>query len=178
MDKKRIQEMKQLFGMRKMRLCLVVLLSTLLWSCNDEDDIGAIFVGQTWYLGDFYETSDWKDDNNELSIYRGNAEAAEIMRGNGTDCFFITFQESTFRAKGLTNTFSGTWSADGKNNRLSFMITEGNAASGSGLEREITQKFYDCIRYAEYYRGNTIWLKFFPKDRKSFMQLTKNRREN
>ncbi len=162
----------------KMKFCWLAFLPALLCACNDEDDIGAIFVGQTWYLGDFYETSNWKDDNNEVSLYRGNAEAAEIMRGNGTDCFFIAFQESTFRAKGLGNTFSGTWSADGKNNRLSFMITEGSAASGSGLEREITQKFYDCIRYAEYYRGNTIWLKFFPKDRKSFMQLTKNRREN
>ena len=25
--------------------------------CNDEDDIEAIFIGQTWYVGDFYTTT-------------------------------------------------------------------------------------------------------------------------
>lgn len=144
--------------------------------CNDEDDIESIFVGQTWYLGDFYTTTNWKDDNNQRSVYETNVEAVRLMRGNGQDRFYISFQESTFTAKGIGNTFSGTWSADGKTNRISFHVTQGASSSGSGLEQEITRKFYDYVNNAEFYRGNTIWIKFFPADRKSFMQLTKNRK--
>lgn len=157
-------------------LLLLIGLTIALTGCNDEDDIKTIFVGQTWYLGDFYHTSNWKDDNNQKPVYYGNEEAMKIIFGNGKDRLYISFQEETFTAKGIGNSFSGTWNADGKNNQISFHITNGNSSSGSGLEKEISQKFYDYINNAEFYRGNTIWIKFFPKDKKTFMQLTKNRK--
>lgn len=158
-------------------LSATLLLAASLTACNDEDDINAIFVGQTWYLGDFYQTTNWTDDNNQKPIYTGNSEASKLILGNGTDRFYVRFSENTFVAKGTGNTFSGTWRADGKTNTVSFYITQGSPSSGSGLEQEVTRKFYDAFSQAAFYRGNTIWLKFFPEDRQSFMQLTKIRRD-
>lgn len=172
----------ELFNRKKQHVPIAYLLAMLLCifttSCNDEDDIEAIFSGQTWYLGDFYHTSNWKDDNNQKAVYSRNPEAMKMIIANGRNRFYITFQEKTFTARGTGNTFSGTWSADGKTNELHINITQGNPSHGSGLEQEITRKFYDYIKSGKFYRGNTIWLKFFPEDRKSFMQLTKNRIEN
>lgn len=146
--------------------------------CNDEDDIEAIFIGQTWYVGDFYTTTNWKDDNNQEPIYK-NENNKNIIRDYGRDRFYITFEDKTFTAKGITNTFSGTWSADGKENTISFAITPGGSSSSgtTAREQQITQAFYNSIENAKFYRGNTIWVKLYPKDKRSFIQLTKNRKE-
>lgn len=37
--------------------------------------------------------------------------------------------------------------------------------------------FYNSIKNAKFYRGNTIWVKLYPEDKKRFVQLTKNRKE-
>lgn len=161
----------------KIKFILLIGILSVLSSCNDEDDIKAIFVGQTWYLGDFYTTTNWKDDNNFDPIYSRDTIAMKIILGNGRNRFYISFEEKKFMAKGLNNTFSGTWSADGKNNTISFHINNGTAPSGDGLSEQISRRFYEAIQNAEFYRGNTIWVKFYPQDKKSFMQLTKNRRE-
>lgn len=145
--------------------------------CNDEDDIEAIFIGQTWYVGDFYTTTNWKDDNNQKAVntYENNKN---IIRDYGKNRFYITFEDKTFTAKGITNTFSGTWSADGKENTITFLITDGSSSSGTtALERQITMDFYNSIKNAKFYRGNTIWVKLYPEDKKRFVQLTKNRKE-
>ena len=36
---------------------------------------------------------------------------------------------------------------------------------------------YNSIKNAKFYRGNTIWVKLYPEDKKRFVQLTKNRKE-
>ncbi len=156
---------------------LAMLLCSLITACNDKDDINAIFTNQTWYLGDFYQTSNWKDDNNQKAIYSRDPEAMNMILCQGKDRFYISFQEERFTAKGTGNTFSGTWSADGKTNQVSFYITKGKSSYGTGLEKELTQMFYDYIKNGKFYTGNIFWLKIFPDDKKSFMQLTKNRVE-
>lgn len=149
--------------------------------CNDEDDIDAIFVDTTWYLGNFYSTSDWEDDNNRKPVYTGEKE--EEMRkilngeqGGDTNRFYITFSEGTFTAKGLGNTFSGTWQANGKKNTLNMTILQGQLPNGTGLTDEIIRKFYYGIKEASYYRGNVIYLKIFPENKKSFMQFGRERK--
>lgn len=162
-------------------IVLLLLALPFIVSCNDEDDIDAIFVGQTWYLGNFYTTSNWKDDNKGAPIYlRGQGEGTEVLNlinNNGRDVFYIAFQEKTFTAKGGSNTFSGTWHADGKKNTLTMEITSGSAPSGSDLSSRISRDFFNNIKDARFYRGNIYYLKFFPEEQKTYMQFSTNRVE-
>lgn len=161
----------------KVKFILMIGILSIFGGCNDTDDIKAIFMGQTWYLGDFYTTTNWKDDNNyKIAMNTYDENKKNIIRDFGKERFYISFQEETFTAKGLNNTFSGTWSADGKSNTISFLINNGSTPSGSGLAEQISKKFYESIKNAEFYRGNTIWIKIYPHDKKSFIQLTKNRK--
>ena len=149
-------------------------------SCNDEDDINAIFVGQTWYLGNFYTISNWKDDNKGNPVYLVNTDEGKqvlnLINNNGTGSFYISFQEKTFTAKGANNTFSGTWQADGKKITLTMDITSGSAPAGSDLPSRMSRDFYNNIKNAQFYLGNIYYLKFFPEDKKSYIQFSKNRK--
>lgn len=162
-------------------LILFLIMLPFIASCNDEDDINAIFVGQTWYLGNFYTTSNWKDDNKSKPVYYTNTDEGKdvlsLINNNGTGVFYIAFQEKTFTAKGAGNTFSGTWLADGKKNTLVMNITSGSAPSGGDLSSRISRDFYNSIKNTRFYLGNIYYLKFFPEDKKSYIQVSKNRIE-
>lgn len=156
-----------------------VFLIPLLHSCNNSDDIEAIFYEQKWYLGNFYTTTQWDDVNNRKPYFSlsEETEAVKIINNNGQDRFFVTFNDHrTFTAKGLDNVFSGTYKVDGKNNTLTFNITNGNAPNDqSSLAKRINYMFYMNIKNCAFYYGSTIYLKFFPKEKRSFMQFSKNR---
>lgn len=171
-------------SLSKIRLIAFVFCTLFIFSgCNDEDNINAIFVGKTWYLGNFYTTTNWKDDNNSKPVYRGDdsegRKAVDAINAHGTGRFSISFHENTFTAIGLGNTFSGTWRADGKKNTISMVITEGSMPSPTGdIGNKISRDFYTNITNVQFYRGNTIFLKLFPEDKKSFMQFSRKRAPN
>lgn len=158
-----------------------VILFPLLNSCNNEDDIEAIFVGQKWYLGNFYTTTQWDDFNNNQPYFSASEEleARETINNNGRNCFYIYFNDDKhFTAQGLDNVFSGTYQANGKTNTLTFNITNGNAPNERGsIPERINTLFYQIIQECGFYYGSTIYLKLFPQDRRSFMQFSKTRLE-
>lgn len=158
-----------------------VVLLPLLNSCNNEDDIEAIFVGQKWYLGNFYTTTQWDDVNNRHPYFSASeeAEAVKAINNNGRNRFYIFFNDAKhFTAKGLDNVFSGTYQANGKTNTLTFNITSGNApGEKDSIAKRINSFFYQRIQECGFYYGSTIYLKLFPQDKRSFMQFSKTRLE-
>lgn len=156
---------------------LIMLILPFIVSCNNEDDINAIFVGHTWYLGNFYTTNNWKEDGSPIYFGKNGEEVLNIINNNGTGRFYISFQENSFTAKGMGNTFSGNWQADGKKNTMTLNITSGSAPSGDDLASRISRDFYNSIKNTRFYLGNVYYLKLFPEDKKSYIQLSKNRRE-
>jgi len=161
-------------------VCTILTCSTALISCNDEDDIDAIFTGKTWYLGNFYTTNNWKDENSRNPYFSAEEKesAVQIINAEGKDRFFIQFANHTFTAKGLRNTFSGTWDVDGKKNTLTFIITDGSVPPQSGvLADRISRLFYEGVQETSFYIGSTIYLKLFPTAKTTYLQFGKNRKE-
>ena len=109
----------------KKRLILKVLglllLLPMFSGCNDTDDVAGIFTGKTWKL-----TYITVKDSHQMFNFWGN--------DNETGRYVITFngmEESniiigTLSGTVITSTFTGSWSANGKDNQFNASIQGGN----------------------------------------------------
>ncbi|MBW9198758.1 DUF4847 family protein [Bacteroides sp. ET225] len=151
--------------MKNLRYILAVaMLPLILCGCNQEDDIMEIFAnGQTWHWSSSYTTSDWEDDNKGTS----SLTQSEIRQINeNADVYIIQFSDDgTLEGKGSSFSFTGRWSANGKDQTIS--ITLNPSSTPSGLDKT----FHDEIQNAQFYRGNSRFIKLFNSERNHFIQF-------
>ena len=136
----------------------------LLTGCNQKDDVYEIFAsGQTWHWSNSYSTSDWKDDNNFNSTLTRD-EVAKI--NDSQDSYNIIFKEDgTVEGNGSNFSFTGTWSANGKDHSFSIQLKP--SGNRSGLDKT----FYDEISNAKFYRGSSSTIKLFNLDKNHYIQF-------
>ena len=143
---------------------LLAALPLIFCGCNQEDDINEIFAsGQTWHWSNSYNTSNW-ENNNEASDPLSGEQVRHINQNQ--NAFNIVFeQDGSVIGNGENFSFTGTWSADGKDH--SFFIKLTTQGTPSGLDKI----FYDEISTAKFYRGSSTLLKLFNADRNHFIQF-------
>lgn len=125
--------------MKQFTAILTLLLLVGFTSCTNEDDLEEIFVGKTWYMNG--ATINGKKLNNEIkNFYTQDGDAA----------YYISFASNTFQgALSAGVTFSGTWSADGKNQTISLNVTN-KPETSSPFDAQI---FHIISTAAEYSSG-------------------------
>lgn len=154
-----------------MRNFIFLLLSTMLMSlagCSTGDDVNEIFAdGQTWHWSGSYDTSNWKDDNKFTSTLQ--KEDLEVINSSSKqDVFVLVFEDNgQVSGKGESFTFSGTWSANGKENSISINI-KANRTPNAG-SRDAT--FFNEINEAKFYRGDSKFIKLFDANKKHYIQF-------
>ena len=123
-------------------ICLAILLS----GCNQEDDVFEIFAsGQTWHWIGSYDTNNWEDDNKSTSSLT-RSELAQITQDK--EKYVVRFsKDGTVEGQGNAFTFTGTWSANGKDRSFSIRINANGTPSG------LDKTFFDEISNAKFYRG-------------------------
>lgn len=143
--------------------CFFTLL-LLLAGCNQKDDVYEIFAsGQTWHWSGSYSTNDWTDDNSYNSTLTRD-EVANISENQNS--YNIIFKEDgTVEGNGNSFTFTGTWSANGKDKSFSIKLRANGNRSG------LDKTFYDEISNAKFYRGNSKFIKLFNLDKNHFIQF-------
>lgn len=142
-------------------ICLTILLS----GCNQEDDVFEIFAsGQTWHWIGSYDTNNWEDDNKSTLTLTRN-ELAQITKDK--EKYVIRFsKDGTVEGQGNAFTFTGTWSANGKDRSFSIRINANRTPSG------LDKTYFDEINNAKFYRGDSRnFIKLFDIDKKHFIQL-------
>lgn len=153
---------------RKILFSLLALPMALLCGCNQEDDINEIFAnGQTWHWSSSYNADrDWKNDN-KVTETLSEDDKKYINQASKQDVFIIQFSDDgTVEGKGESFTFSGTWSADGKDNSFSIRLKINRTPSAG---RDAT--FYKEITEAKFYRGDSKTIKLFDGEKKHFIQF-------
>lgn len=142
----------------------LIVLSIALCGCSQEDDVFEIFANdKTWHWSGSYTTTNWKDDNN----YKLNLNIDDLSQINKkTDYYNIIFEENgNVSGKGENFTFKGTWNAMSKDKSFYINIqTQGNI---SGLDKT----FYDAIKSANFYRGDSKCIKLFNSNKSEYIQF-------
>lgn len=154
--------------MKKIGLLFLTTMLFALGSCSEEDDVNEIFAdGQTWHWSGSYDTSNWKDDNKYTSTLK-EEDLKQINSEAKKDAFILLFEDNgNVSGKGESFSFSGTWSANGKDNSISINIKE-NATLNAG-SRDAT--FLKEIKEAKFYRGDSKFIKLFDAAKKHYIQF-------
>ncbi|MGI6218743.1 MAG: DUF4847 family protein [Bacteroidaceae bacterium] len=140
--------------------CLFCLIA--LHSCNDEDDVNEIFTGKTWKLTYLGSTDDWEDLSSGVNLNNYATEKRPLKS------YTVIFYEGSVRITGAENTvWTGTWSADGKNNTFHINITEKQGEGTTANEKT----FLEQVAGACYYRGSAVLLRLFDSERSNFVQF-------
>ena len=143
----------------KKRLILKVLglllLLPMFSGCNDTDDVAGIFTGKTWKLT--YITV--KDSHQMFNFWGNDNKAREqsMKLLDETGRYVITFngmEESniitgTLSGTVITSTFTGSWSANGKDNQFNASIQGGNESSDI-----LAKNFIEGLNNATSYGGD------------------------
>lgn len=140
------------------KLVGLLLLLPLFAGCNDTDDVAAIFTG-SWKLT--YITV--KDGNKMIDLWGGNTEAEKTSMKllEGAKNFTITFSAPTSDNETATGsvggqipdqTFSGTWTANGKNN--TFRIIKFDQQLGNQSDA-LAKEFKIGLETANSYEGDS-----------------------
>ena len=146
----------------------LLMLSALLSSCNNEDDVMDIFVGKTWKL-----TYISTENSNQMYDFWGDNEQA---RKNSTNAlaregtFILNFEGSelnnttggTFNATGISATISGRWNANGETRDLSTSNVTRNRSENDAL----ANAFYTGLVKAFRYEGdeNNLYIYYTDND--------------
>lgn len=130
----------------------LLLLLPLFASCNDSDDVAAIFTGKTWKLNYITE-----DSNNEMFDFWGNAEAQKksMEQLNATGTYTINFEGATegdlikgkVNGRTIIQNFEGSWSANSKNNDFHASVNGSN-------EDALAKNFLEGLNNATSYKGS------------------------
>lgn len=149
---------------RKARLFVATLFCMLaLGACNDEDDVIEIFTGKTWKLTYLGSTDDWEDLSSGVNKNDYHEEKRAPMS------YTVIFYDGSVRITGAENTvWTGTWTADGKNNTFHINITKKQGEGTTANEKT----FLEQVSGACYYRGDAVLLRLFDSDRYDFVQFS------
>lgn len=147
---------------------IAVFLCVLLGSCNKGDDVDEIFAdGQTWHWSGSYDTNNWKDDNKYTSTLK-QSDLELINSANKKNVFVLQFEDNgNVSGKGESFSFSGSWSANGKDNSISINI-KANKAPNAGSRDAI---FLKEISEAKFYRGDSKFIKLFDMNKTHYIQF-------
>lgn len=149
--------------MKLKNLLSLLLFLPLLWGCNDEDDIDAIFISGTWNVGNFYTGGNWNkyDNDGARPIYTKEDDFKALNR------LTVTFLENgTLQGQIANGTFSANWEADGKN-RTVLISNLKTSATPTGKSKELIE----ALKNARHYKGDSNYLKLAPEDKKTYVQL-------
>lgn len=129
-------------------------------SCDTEDDINSIFVGNTWYVNGF--TINGKSaDGDEIKTLYADANA------------FSIFFSSSNSFNGMLSTgctISGKWVANGKNQTIAISFKNPSCPDSSPIGNTV----FNILKNAGKYSGdvNIIEIK---TDNKNLIRLTRSR---
>ena len=166
----------------KKRLILKVLglllLLPMFSGCNDTDDVAGIFTGKTWKLT--YITV--KDSHQMFNFWGNDNKAREqsMKLLDETGRYVITFngmEESniitgTLSGTVITSTFTGSWSANGKDNQFNASIQGGNESSDI-----LAKNFIEGLNNATSYGGDERNLYLYYKIKDTLMDTEKKQLE-
>lgn len=140
-------------------LIIALIPSLLATSCQNEDDIDAIFNGKTWFItGGCINSTNIKGDDLK-SIY-ANANS-----------YFLTFSASTFGGVLVAGSnVSGSWKADGKDQSIFLNFQSESNVNLSPLSSNI----YNILKNAKYYSGDVNVLRI-SQDDYNYIRLTSNK---
>ncbi len=121
----------------------IILTLLVCTACENEDDIDEIFVGKTWYM-----------NGGTVSGKKLNSDIRNFYTDAGVNAYYITFSSQTFKGM-LTSgdSFSGTWSANGKRQTIKLKMTETPTAS-TPFDKQI----YYIIANATSYKSGADFL--------------------
>ncbi|MCR5312303.1 MAG: DUF4847 family protein [Bacteroidaceae bacterium] len=120
------------------RLAHLIAILLLCISCSTEDDLDDLFVGKTWYMTG--------------ATINGNVMNSDIknLYSSGESAYYIFFSTNTFQAVLSNNkSFSGTWTADGKEKTIQLTISKGASNMGS-----YDTNLYSIIKKITSYKGD------------------------
>lgn len=152
----------------------VVLIVTALSSCNDTDDVVKIFTKDTKKVTMLLSAT--STNPKEQDLWNGNAKAKEesVRLRNEPGNYEIIFDSEdepedgiirgTFKGRAIKTTLEGTWSADGKTQKMSMILNRG---IGPGSETDIMAKeFIRALDNKVYkYQGDTQSLSLFYEEK-------------
>lgn len=121
----------------------LLLLALTLTACNNEDDLDDIFVGKTWYM-----------NGATINGLKLNSEISNFYTDAGEGAYYITFSSQTFQgmlSAGVN--FSGTWTADGKNQSITLNISN-KPATTTTFDKQI----YNILSATTSYKSGADFL--------------------
>ena len=143
-------------------MCTVLTLMSML-SCDNEDDIGTIFTGKTWYMTGG-EINGTPITGEELKNIYAVPESYLI---------YFSPDKSFTGILVFGSSFSGTWTANGKNNSMTLNFNKFENVNGSALSTNI----FNILKVTTSYSGdeNNIKIK---EDSHNYIRLTKSRKSS
>ena len=148
--------------MKLKHLLYLLLLSPVLWSCTNEDDIHEIFCSGTWNVGNFYNGGDWHRVNDGARPVYTKEEDFKAL--NYLTVNFL--EDGTVQGRIPGGTYTAKWSADPDGRTVSITNIK-TTVSPSGKSKELI----NALTNAAYYKGDSKYLKLAPQDKKSYIQL-------
>lgn len=140
----------------------IFMLLPFLWSCNDEDDIDAIFISGTWDVRNFFTGGDWDKTNDGARPVYTKEEDFKVL--NQMTVSFLP--DGSVQGKTGNGTFSANWEADGKGRTVLISnIKTSTAPTGK------SKQLIEALTNARFYKGDSNYLKLAPEDRKTYVQL-------
>jgi len=143
-------------------LCFTCLTLSLCMAaaCDDEDDIGSIFSGKTWYVSGGEINGNPIVGDNLKSIY---AVASTYM-------IYFSADQSFTGVLAQGSSIAGTWKANGKNNSMTLQFSKSDNVNASALSNNI----YNVLKDAKSYSGdeNNIMIK---EDSHNYIRFTNKR---
>lgn len=135
-----------------LRILILTAIPVAMVSCNNEDDIKAIFIDQTWYIT-------YVKDGDTMRYPKQGKIYSIDFKDNGI------FEARTPGGAAI----SGNWNADGSNGKHTFGCSN-IRTTGSFSGDTIAEKMYGIIRNAKKYSGDIHWLQII-QDNNAFMLL-------
>ena len=148
--------------MKLKHLLYLLLITPLLWSCSNEDDVNEIFISGTWNVGNFYNGGDWNKINDGARPTFTKEEDLKAL-----NYLTVNFMEDgTVQGKISNGTYTARWSADPDGRTISITNVK-TTATPSGKSKQLI----DALQKAAYYKGDSKYLKLAPEDKRSYVQL-------
>lgn len=143
-------------------LLYILILLPFLWSCNDEDDIDAIFISGTWDVRNFFTGGDWNKTNDKARPVYTKEEDFKVL--NQMTVTFLS--DGIVQGQTANGPFSASWKADGKERTVQISDIK-TTVTPTGKSKELIE----ALKNARFYKGDSNYLKLAPEDKKTYVQL-------
>lgn len=138
--------------------CLLLVLSLLsvLSGCDNEDDLIELFAGKTWKLSrlttegskaqfiDFWNNDPKAMEKSMDLLYNNESTYTLNFEGSELDGELMG---TTFTARGINATVTGTWKADGKDHTISLNIERTTGSESDPLAKAFIAGLQNIYKY-------------------------------